>query len=94
MCFGRRNKDEADATRSRELDKILKADEKRMQKEVKLLLLGMAAPRTSPAPPVLLALPSDQPVQNTRDRDCVSPDHANRLTPCLQEPESLESRPS
>ncbi|KAH8785654.1 G-protein alpha subunit CPG-3 [Diaporthe sp. PMI_573] len=40
MCFGRRNKDEADATRSRELDKILKADEKRMQKEVKLLLLG------------------------------------------------------
>lgn len=58
MCFGRRNKDEADATRSRELDKILKADEKRMQKEVKLLLLGMAAPRTSPAPPVLLALPT------------------------------------
>lgn len=47
MCFGRRNKDEADATRSRELDKILKADEKRMQKEVKLLLLGMAAPRPS-----------------------------------------------
>ena len=53
MCFGRRNKDEADATRSRELDKILKADEKRMQKEVKLLLLGMAAPRTSAAPPAL-----------------------------------------
>lgn len=58
MCFGRRNKDEADATRSRELDKILKADEKRMQKEVKLLLLGMAAPRPSPAPPVLPALPA------------------------------------
>lgn len=58
MCFGRRNKDEADATRSRELDKILKADEKRMQKEVKLLLLGMAAPHPSPAPPVLSALPA------------------------------------
>lgn len=58
MCFGRRNKDEADATRSRELDKILKADEKRMQKEVKLLLLGMAALRPSPAPPVLPALPA------------------------------------
>lgn len=58
MCFGRRNKDEADATRSRELDKILKADEKRMQKEVKLLLLGMAALRPSPAPPVLTALPA------------------------------------
>lgn len=45
MCFGSRKKDEADATRSRELDKILKADEKRMAKEVKLLLLGML-PRT------------------------------------------------
>lgn len=39
-CFGRRNKDEASAERSQELDKILKADEKKMQKEVKLLLLG------------------------------------------------------
>lgn len=58
MCFGRRNKDEADATRSRELDKILKADEKRMQKEVKLLLLGMAAPRPSAAPPALPPVPA------------------------------------
>lgn len=66
MCFGRRNKDEADATRSRELDKILKADEKRMQKEVKLLLLGMAAPRPSPASPILPAF------QITRDRDQVN----------------------
>lgn len=40
MCFGSRRKDEADAMRSRELDKIIKADEKRMAKEVKLLLLG------------------------------------------------------
>lgn len=40
MCFGSRKKEEADATRSKELDKILKADEKRMSKEVKLLLLG------------------------------------------------------
>ncbi|ROW00744.1 hypothetical protein VMCG_06463 [Cytospora schulzeri] len=39
-CFGRRNKDEANAERSQELDKMLKADEKKMQKEVKLLLLG------------------------------------------------------
>lgn len=39
-CFGKRNKDEANAERSQELDKILKADEKKMQKEVKLLLLG------------------------------------------------------
>lgn len=44
MCFGSRKKEEADATRSRELDKILKADEKRMAKEVKLLLLGTLPP--------------------------------------------------
>ncbi|KAB5577648.1 guanine nucleotide binding protein, alpha subunit [Coniochaeta sp. 2T2.1] len=41
MCFGGRNKeDEAGAAKSRELDKIIKADEKRMAREVKLLLLG------------------------------------------------------
>jgi len=42
MCFGGRGKeDEAGAARSRELDKVIRADEKRMSKEVKLLLLGM-----------------------------------------------------
>ena len=41
MCFGGRNKeDEAGAAKSRELDKIIRADEKRMAREVKLLLLG------------------------------------------------------
>ncbi|KAK0720827.1 guanine nucleotide binding protein, alpha subunit [Lasiosphaeris hirsuta] len=42
MCFGGRDKkgDEDGAARSRELDKIIRADEKRMTKEVKLLLLG------------------------------------------------------
>lgn len=41
MCFGGRNKvDEEGAAKSRELDKIIRADEKRMQREVKLLLLG------------------------------------------------------
>lgn len=41
MCFGGRDKqDEAGAARSRELDKAIRADEKRMAKEVKLLLLG------------------------------------------------------
>ncbi|KAL1840488.1 hypothetical protein VTJ49DRAFT_440 [Mycothermus thermophilus] len=41
MCFGRREKgDEAGAARSRELDKQIRADEKKMAKEVKLLLLG------------------------------------------------------
>jgi guanine nucleotide-binding protein subunit alpha len=41
MCFGGREKnDETGVARSRELDKIIRADEKRMSKEVKLLLLG------------------------------------------------------
>lgn len=41
MCFGGRAKeDEAEASRSRELDKQIRADEKRLSKEVKLLLLG------------------------------------------------------
>lgn len=40
MCFGSRKKDEGGASRSRELDRIIRQDEKRMAKEVKLLLLG------------------------------------------------------
>jgi hypothetical protein len=41
MCFGSRDKgDESGVARSRELDKVIRADEKRMAKEVKLLLLG------------------------------------------------------
>lgn len=40
MCFGSRKTDDAGMTRSRELDKMIRADEKRMSKEVKLLLLG------------------------------------------------------
>lgn len=50
MCFGSRKKDEADAMRSRELDKMIKADEKRMAKEVKLLLLGMPTIDTAAEP--------------------------------------------
>ena len=42
MCFGGRSKaDESGVARSRELDKAIRADEKKMAKEVKLLLLGM-----------------------------------------------------
>ncbi|KAI8629951.1 G protein alpha subunit [Xylariaceae sp. FL1651] len=40
MCFGSRKTDEAGNAHSRELDKMIKQDEKRMAKEVKLLLLG------------------------------------------------------
>ncbi len=42
MCFGSRERNNEDeGARSRELDKVIRADEKRMAKEVKLLLLGM-----------------------------------------------------
>ncbi|KAH8162412.1 hypothetical protein CIB48_g5819 [Xylaria polymorpha] len=40
MCFGSRKTEEAGDARSRELDRVIKQDEKRMAKEVKLLLLG------------------------------------------------------
>ncbi|RYC55606.1 hypothetical protein CHU98_g10606 [Xylaria longipes] len=40
MCFGSRKTDVAGDAHSRELDKVIKQDEKRMAKEVKLLLLG------------------------------------------------------
>jgi hypothetical protein len=49
MCFGARDKGEVDgAARSRELDKEIRAAEKRMAKEVKLLLLGRNYPQCSP----------------------------------------------
>lgn len=44
MCFGSRKTDEAGLAKSRELDKQIRQDEKRLAKEVKLLLLGMFAP--------------------------------------------------
>jgi len=45
MCFGGRdNEDAAGAARSHELDKLIRADEKRKSKEVKLLLLGTRKP--------------------------------------------------
>ncbi|KAH6655743.1 G protein alpha subunit [Truncatella angustata] len=40
MCFGSRKTDEEGQNRSRELDKIIRQDEKRLAREVKLLLLG------------------------------------------------------
>lgn len=40
MCFGSRKNEEEGMNRSRELDKVIRQDEKRMQREVKLLLLG------------------------------------------------------
>ncbi|KAI1085048.1 G protein alpha subunit [Whalleya microplaca] len=40
MCFGRKKTDEQGVTRSRELDKVIRQDEKRLAREVKLLLLG------------------------------------------------------
>ncbi|GKT60301.1 guanine nucleotide-binding protein alpha-2 subunit [Colletotrichum tofieldiae] len=42
MCFGARKQDDGGgAARSRDLDRLIRQDEKRLSKEVKLLLLGM-----------------------------------------------------
>jgi hypothetical protein len=42
MCFGSREKgDGGGIARSRDIDKQIRQDEKKMSKEVKLLLLGM-----------------------------------------------------
>lgn len=43
MCFGSSSKDDPDAKKSKEIEKQLREDQKRMAKEVKLLLLGMQA---------------------------------------------------
>ena len=40
MCFGSREKDDSGLAHSRELDRIIRQDGKRMSKEIKLLLLG------------------------------------------------------
>ncbi|KAK7922998.1 G-protein alpha subunit [Apiospora marii] len=40
MCFGSRKQDEEGLNRSRELDRVIRQDEKRLAREVKLLLLG------------------------------------------------------
>ncbi|UNI15801.1 G-Protein alpha subunit [Purpureocillium takamizusanense] len=40
MCFGGRDKTNGGAARSRDIDRTLRQDEKRMSKEIKLLLLG------------------------------------------------------
>lgn len=44
MCFGSREKGDGGLARSRDIDKQLRQDEKKMAKEVKLLLLGMCIP--------------------------------------------------
>lgn len=40
MCFGNGKQDDPDAKKSREIERQLREDQKRMQKEVKVLLLG------------------------------------------------------
>lgn len=44
MCFGSRDKGDGGLARSRDIDKQLRQDEKKMAKEVKLLLLGTYIP--------------------------------------------------
>lgn len=40
MCFGSGNKEDPGAKKSKEIEKQLREDQKRLAKEVKLLLLG------------------------------------------------------
>lgn len=40
MCFGSGNKEDPEAKKSKEIEKQLREDQKRLAKEVKLLLLG------------------------------------------------------
>lgn len=42
MCFGSGSKEDPEAKKSKEIEKQLREDQKRLSKEVKLLLLGMA----------------------------------------------------
>ena len=45
MCFGGdKNGDDPDAKKSKEIEKQLREDQKKMSKEVKMLLLGKARP--------------------------------------------------
>jgi hypothetical protein len=44
MCIGRRKDGDGGLARSRDIDKQIRQDEKRMSKEVKLLLLGTLGP--------------------------------------------------
>lgn len=41
MCFGSGSKENPEAKKSKEIEKQLREDQKRLAKEVKLLLLGM-----------------------------------------------------
>ena len=43
MCFGNANKEDPDAKKSREIEKQLREDQRRLSKEVKLLLLGKSS---------------------------------------------------
>jgi guanine nucleotide-binding protein subunit alpha len=40
MCFGNKATEDPDAKKSKEIEKQLREDQKRLAKEVKLLLLG------------------------------------------------------
>lgn len=41
MCFGSRKESDDGGARSRDIDRQIRQDEKRMTREIKLLLLGM-----------------------------------------------------
>lgn len=77
MCFGNRSKvDESGLARSRELDKAIRADEKKMAKEVKLLLLGksswMFVPSDDKEPKLILFFCWRQGRASRASRQCSS----------------------
>lgn len=58
VCFGgsSRQKDDPNSKRHREIEKQLREDQKRMQREVKLLLLGICMRCSNTLSPVLIQL--------------------------------------
>ena len=47
MCFGKGEQEDPGARKNKEIERQLREDQKKMSKEVKLLLLGMAYPSTN-----------------------------------------------
>lgn len=60
MCFGSRDKDGDSAAKSRDIDRLIKQEEKRLSKEVKLLLLGECGNRGRLAAGASWRFPADE----------------------------------
>ena len=47
MCFGGNSKEDPDAQKNKEIEKQIREDQKKMAREIKLLLLGMSSDGSS-----------------------------------------------